>query len=500
MNILGNDLWNVVKDQPIFFFSYYCDMKRMMMIFAVCLFLIEGIRAQDFHATPGMETGVLQTLIDKASDNGGGRVIFGKGKFLIGQLELKSGVELHLEEGAFLMGSTSPYDYATVEANPTAGDRLKDNSHKGLIVAKNAKQIAITGRGTIDGQGLELALTVDSLHHTGELIDPNYNERRMRPSELSRPTLLNIVGCEDVCIEGVRLRNSAGWGLSFNNCRNVVLSCLDIYNRAYWNNDGIDLTDCRNVKVADCCVNSADDGICLKSYDPAGGNEDITISNCEIRSSASAIKFGSASYGAFRRIKIHGIRVFDTFRSALAIESVDGATIEDVMADSITAVNTGNALFIRLGQRSGDRKGAIRRIRVTHLSAQVPFGRPDIDYDLRGPEVDYFHNIHPAPICGIPGNFIEDVLLEDVRIIYPGRASKSMAYMPLWRKGDVPEQVGKYPEFTMFGELPSWGFYLRHIRGIKLKNVHLSLEAGDFRPAIVEDDVEGLIMENCQIE
>ena len=170
------------------------------------------------------------------------------------------------------------------------------------------------------------------------------------------------------------------------------------------------------------------------------------------------------------------------------------------MADSITAVNTGNALFIRLGQRHGERKSIVRRIRISNLVAQVPFGRPDIDYDLRGPEVDYFHNIHPAPICGIPGNSIEDVLLENVSIVYPGRATKGMAYMPLWRKGDVPEQIDKYPEFTMFGELPSWGFYLRHLRNITLRNVVLSLESDDFRPAIVEEDVEGLMMENCQTE
>lgn len=65
--------------------------------------------------------------------------------------------------------------------------------------------------------------------------------------------------------------------------------------------------------------------------------------------------------------------------------------------------------------------------------------------------------------------------------------------MPLWRKGDVPEQISKYPEFTMFGELPSWGLYLRHIRNITLKDVHLDLKDYDFRPAIVEEDVEGLV-------
>ncbi|MBO4850987.1 MAG: right-handed parallel beta-helix repeat-containing protein [Prevotella sp.] len=474
-------------------------MKRYSLFLAFFFLALRGV-AQDYLAVPGMDTGALQALIDKVGGSGGGRVTFSKGKYLIGQLELRNGVELYLEEGACLLGSTSPYDYKAVDAGQVAGDRLKDNSHRGLIVARNVKGISITGKGVIDGQGQALALTIDSLHHTGELVDPNYNERRHRPSELARPTLFNIVGCEDVRIEGVRLRNSAGWGLSFNRCSGVVLRHLDIHNRAYWNNDGIDLTDCRNVMVEDCRVNSADDGICLKSYDPESGNEDVVISNCEIRSSASAVKFGSASYGAFRRIHIRNIRVFDTFRSALAIESVDGATIEDVVADSITAVNTGNALFIRLGQRSGNRKGAIRRVRISNLSAQVPFGRPDIDYDLRGPEVDYFHNIHPAPICGIPGNCIEEVLLENVNIVYPGRASKGMAYVPLWRKGDVPEQIDKYPEFTMFGELPSWGFYLRHVRGVTLRNVRLSLEAEDFRPAIVEEDVEGLVMENCSTE
>jgi len=445
------------------------------------------------QAHPGMNTQELQSLIDMVSANGGGRITFPKGEYHTGQLELKSRVEFYLEEGAVILGSTSPYDYQRVDAGNFVEDELNDKSQLGLIVAKNAHDIAVCGKGTIDGQGLSLALTIDSLHHTGERIDPNYNQRRQRPSELVRPTLFNLVGCKDVRIEGVYLRNSAGWGLSFHQCRDIQLSHLEIYNRAYWNNDGIDLTDCQNALIENCNVNSADDGICLKSYDPESGNDNIMIRDCEIRSSASAIKFGTASYGGFRHIHVSGIRVFDTFRSALAIESVDGATIEDVMVDNIIAKNTGNALFIRLGQRSGNRKGKIRNIRISNLTAQIPFGRPDIDYDLRGPEVDYFHNVHPAPICGIPGNCIENVYLENIHVTYPGRASKGMAYIPLWRKSDVPEQIDKYPEFTMFGELPSYGLYLRHIRNITLKNVQFSLDAPDFRPAIVEEDVEGVV-------
>ena len=441
----------------------------------------------------------LQSLIDEVSLKGGGRIVFPKGEYPTGQLELKSGVELHLEEGAVILGSTSPYDYHQVDTRPTAGDERNDKSQLGLIVAKNAHHIAITGKGTIDGQGMELALTIDSLHHKGELVDAHYNVRRQRPSELVRPTLFNFVDCQDVRVEDVRLRNSAGWGVSFHQCCDMTLRGLDILNRAYWNNDGIDLTDCKRVLVEHCNVNSADDGICLKSYDPDSGNDSITIRHCEIRSSASAIKFGSASWGGFRHIRISDIRVFDTFRSALAIESVDGAIIENVKADDIIAQNTGNALFIRLGQRTGNRKGVVKDIHISNLTAQIPFGRPDIDYDLRGPEVDYFHNIHPAPICGIPGNCIEDVTLEHIQITYPGRATKGMAYIPLWRKGDVPEQIQKYPEFTMFGELPSWGLYLRHIRNIKLKDIQLKLVGEDFRPAIVDEDVEGLTTDRIQL-
>lgn len=126
---------------------------------------------------------------------------------------------------------------------------------------------------------------------------------------------------------------------------------------------------------------------------------------------------------------------------------------------------------------------------------QVPFGRPDEAYDLRGPEVDFFHNPFPCSICGIPGNEIEDVLIENVDISYPGRATKGMAYMPLWRLDDVPEEVGKYPEFSMLGELPAWGFYVRHVNRITFHCVHLSLRDRDFRPAFVFDDVRQLTME-----
>lgn len=88
------------------------------------------------------------------------------------------------------------------------------------------------------------------------------------------------------------------------------------------------------------------------------------------------------------------------------------------------------------------------------------------------------------------------MLIENVSIRYPGRATKGMAYMPLWRVGDVPEQIDAYPEFSMFGELPAWGFYVRHVAGVTFRNVRLTLSDTDFRPAFVFDDVEAVSLEH----
>ncbi len=461
------------------------------------------VSAKDYMATrhgviadgTTLNTAALQKLVDKVSASGGGRIVFTPGRYLTGQVDIKSGVELHLQAGATLLGSTSPYDYYLVRSDNDADVERKDASHLALISANGARDIAFTGCGTIDGQGTQLAITADSLHHTGEYVDAHYNNRRQRPSELVRPTLFYIANSTGVRIDSLHLQSSAGWGLSFNHSREVSLTHLDILNRAYWNNDGIDLTDCQRVRVEHCRVNAADDGICLKSYDAASCCDSIVISDCEVRSSASAIKTGTASYGGFKHLRISNIRVLDTFRSAIALETVDGGDIEDVVVENVTAVNTGNPLFIRLGHRDGERPGTLRNVHIKDLSCQVPFGRPDIDYDLRGPEVNYLHNIHPVVMSGIPGHKIENVVLENLNLEFPGRATKQMAYMPLWRLEDIPEAVNEYPEFTMFGELPSWGIFARHISGLTLKNVRLSLADDDYRPDIVMVDVDNVTRE-----
>lgn len=424
-----------------------------------------------------INTQQIQRAVDSAHTHGGGTVVMAHGVYLTGELFLRSGVELHIAEGATVLGSADPYRYAL-------------SGRPALLCAENAKDVAITGGGTIDGQGLELALAIDSLVTVGALKDPAYNAYRHRPSEDLRPRLIDLVHCTGVRVRSVTLSNAAGWVQSYTNCSDVVLDSLTVRSRAFWNNDGIDIVDSRRVTIAHCSIDAADDGICLKSRTPDACCDSVTITDCTVRSSASAVKCGTDSWGGFRNITIRDITVLDTYRSAVAIECVDGGVVENISVDGVTARNTGNAFFIRLGHRRADAPpGVIRHVRLRDISVEVPFGRPDTAYDLRGPDLAFFHNTFPASIAGIPGHPVTDVAIANCSISYPGRGTKGMAYVPLWDLGRVPEAEGDYPEFSMFGELPAWGVYFRHARGVHIASLALEGRDPDYRPALVVDDV-----------
>lgn len=448
----------------------------------------------EFGVVPNPEkvqTAGLQLAIDKtAASKSGGKLIIPAGEYVTGTLNLRSNVELYLEKGAVIKGSIDPFDYTAYAVDiPNDGKVADKCSQKlfGLIVADNIINASICGEGLIDGRGLEVALAIDSLHHTGERVDPYYNTRRMRPS--LRPKLFDIDGCDGFILSGIELKSGAGWGLSFNNCNNITIRDITFENRAYWNNDGIDIADCKDVLIENCDINAADDGIVLKSFDPAGGNQNVTIRNCTVRSSANALKFGTESFGAFRDVIIKDIKVRDTFRSAIAIESVDGAIIDNVLVDGIDARNTGNPIFIRLGHRRGDKPGKLENVTIRNLRCEVPFGRPDSEYDLRGPDINVIHNPFPSSITGIPEAKVKNITLENIEMIYPGRGTKGMAYIGKYRYKDVPEAIDQYPEFHMFGELPAWALYIRHVEGLKMSNVRAKAVAQDYREPMVTEDV-----------
>ena len=429
-------------------------------------------------------TAAIQKAIDEASANGGGRVLVPAGKFVTGVLILKSNVDLHVDKGAFLLGSAIRADYGEGKASP-------------LIVSNNQHHIAITGQGTIDGQGRALIKDIYRRLHAGTLPDTEWRKpnpwHQLRPTEDNRPKLIEFKSCSDINIKNITIKNGLCWIQNYKDCTNLVIDHIKVESVTYWNNDGIDLVDCKNVKLTNSFFNAADDGICLKSEDRSGACENIYIANCRIRSSASALKFGTASHGAFKKITVRNISVYDTYRSAIALESVDGATLEDIDIRDITATNTGNALVIRLGHRNQKvPAGILRRVYIGNVKVDVPAGKPDAGYEMEGPLVTIPHNVFPSSVTGIPGSRVEDVTLENITINYAGGAKKERAYFGMDTLEKVPEKISSYPEFSMFGELPAWGFYIRHADGIKIKNMVLTCKGTDYRPALIADDVKGL--------
>jgi hypothetical protein len=426
-----------------------------------------------------LNTRSIQYAIDYIHGQGGGRLVFEVGRYLTGSIHLKSDVGLELREGAVLLGSLNPLDYDKI--GQTSSSRFM-----AMVLADSERNISISGRGTIDGRGREVAANIVALVHSGVIRDPLASDR---PKEDNRPMLIYFKGCSGIKVKGVTLANSASWVQTYNQCSDLTIDSVRVDSKAYWNNDGMDIVDCSQVRVTGCVVDAADDGICLKSHESAAACTDVLIRDCTIRSSASAIKFGTVSCGGFRHIRIIHINVYDTYRSALALEAVDGAAIEDVVADSLEAVNTGNALFMRIGARSGSRQSSLADVVIRHFSVQIAAGKADSGYPYEGPVEDQPRNISPFVLTGLPGAFLQRIRLEDVTVRYPGGGNRFIASRDL--ADSVPELPAKYPEFSMFRELPAWGLYIRHARGIQVKNLRLYCAAKDYRTAIVLDDVEG---------
>jgi hypothetical protein len=449
----------------------------------------------------------IQSAIDRMSARGGGRVTVPPGNFLSGPLVLKSGVELHLQKGARLLASPNPTLYNQV------------GWMRGFISAKGARDISITGQGVVDGQGQEYMLELFKRLRGGELQQDSIWLYKRPGGRIMDVFLLQ---CRNVRVTGVTLKNSTDWVQDYRDCDSVVIDRVTVQSTAYWNNDGLDVTDSRHVRITNCYINSSDDGICLKSEDPRLGCEDVYIDSNTVRSSASAFKLGTASHGGFRRITLRNLTVFDTYRSAIAIEAVDGGLVEDIDIRHVTARNTGNAIFIRRGHRNTDGlPGVLRKIRIADVKAEVPLLKPDQGYPIEGPpdhlnpgfdrmpiRPSHYHiyghpflpyNLLPSSIAGLPGFPVQDVVLEDVDITYGGGGDRSVAHIPLEDLGRVPENRAQYPEFSMFGELPAWGFYLRHAEGVVFRNVTLRYRADDFRPAVVMDDVRDSRMSGLRI-
>jgi hypothetical protein len=466
--------------------------KKRMILLLLVLSQATTVFAKDYKASffhiksdgSTMNTRSIQFAIDYISKNGGGRLVFYVGRYLTGTIHMKSNVTLQLEEGAVLLGSTNPFDY----------DRIGNTA---LIHARDLENVGITGKGMIDGQGRALANNSIAYANDG-LIEDILKYDRTRES--IRPMVIYFVNCVNVTIKDVILQNSACWLQTYERCKNMVIDGITVNNVAFWNSDGIDIVDCDNVVITNNKIDAADDGICLKSHNEKFYCNNILIENNIVRTSANGIKLGTAGKGGFRNIKILNNIVYDTYRSAIALQSVDGGFLEDIVVDGLKSTNTGNVIFLRLGERLAGKKSTMNRISIKNVVADVPFEKPDAGYDYEGPIEDMPRNISPIIIAGLPGQYINDVTFTNFEVSYPGKGNKFLAYVGLDQLDSITENPDGYPEFSMFKEVPAWGIYVRHAKNINFSNLQLKAEKKDYRLPIVMDDVHDAQLKKVTFE
>lgn len=398
-----------------------------------------------------MASPAIQKAIDLCGDNGGGTVRIPPGTYLCGTLNLRSGVNLRLERGAAILGSPNPSDYRTPGG--------------ALISAVGQDNVSITGAGVIDGNGGS----------------PDF---KMKDNDPTRPYILRFNACRNVLVEGVTLKNSAAWVQHYKECDGVHIDRVTVYSHSNLNNDGLDI-DSANVTVSNCIIDSDDDAICLKSDNRLKPCENVTITNCVAASNCNAIKMGTASLGGFKNIAISNCvvrackeqsrRKWRNAISGLALEIVDGGTMDGISVSNISMTDIQTPIFVRLGDRGVHAQqdpvppvGAIRNVMIRGIVAKGD-------------------SLVASSVTGIPGGRISGIKLSDITLDCPGGGDDTHLNQK------VPEAVKKYPDAWMFGKsLPSYGLYVRHVDNIALDNIRFTLRGKDRRPAILCEDVERL--------
>jgi polygalacturonase len=422
---------------------------------------------RDFGAKSGGKslcTQSIQRAIDKCSANGGGTVYLPAGTWLTGTVYLESQVTIWLDTGCTLLGSKDKGDYG--RPHTLTDTQSETFSYWAILAGKNLRHIAIRGRGIIDGQGT-------NFKYKGG----------------PRPKNVYLENCRDVLIEGVRLRDAGSWMQHYRNCDRLTIRDIAVFNHVSYNNDGLNIDSCRDVVITGCTVDSDDDAVVLKSLSlkPC---ENITISNCIISSHCNSIKMGTESGGGFQNIAVTNCTICSPRYSkviygrqrglaGIALEIVDGGTLERVAVSNITIKGVSVPIFMRLGNRAG------------------PYEK-----DQPKPGMGKFHNVVVSniiaadcspigcSITGLPDHPIENVTLSNINLSFEGGGTKDQA------SREIPEKPAGYPESTMFGDLPAYGFFCRHVKNIKFQNIKLNTATPDHRHAIVFDDVEHVVLES----
>ena len=432
-----------------------------------------------------LDSPAINKAIETASAAGGGTVHFPAGNYLSYSIRLKSNISLYLDQGATIIAADTPLEgfpadsgkgYDAAEPK-TAWDAYQDYGHNhwhnSLIWGEDIHDFSILGPGLIWGRGLSRGAGGTDKGRLPRAENPGVGNKA-----------IGLKNCRNVLLRDFSILKGGHFGILATGVDNFTVDNLKIDT----DRDGIDIDCCKNVRVSNCSVNSPwDDGICPKSSFALGYSrptENVTITNCFVTAKyqlgtmldgtfkewpadtktprTGRIKCGTESNGGFKNIAISNC-VFEGCRG-LALESVDGALLEDIAITNITMRELTSApLFLRLGSRmrgpAGAPIGALRRVLISNV----------VSYNSGSPL--------PAIVSGIPSNLIEDLQINDVYLHQAGGADATMSAI------DPPEDETKYPDPHMFGPLPAYGFLIRHVKNLEMSNIRVATAKDDARVA-----------------
>lgn len=454
--------------------------RSLLLLSLLCIFPPQSCTKSDqgFEVTrfgaagdgEKLDTESIQAAIDACARAGGGMVVFPAGTYLSGTLLLKDHINLHLQEGATLLGSTNLEDYPEIKTSVRS--YYENVVLRSLIFGEGLSHVSITGKGTIDGQGASFEVT----------------SKKKPERYLDRPYIIRIYACKQVRVEDINLQNSAMWMQHYLACDNLTISGISVYNHANQNNDMVDIDGCRNVIIANCNGDTDDDALTFKSTSDHAC-EHITVTNCILSSHCNAIKCGTESTGGFKNITISNCVIRPSADespifglrngiSGISLEIVDGGTMDGIAITNISMDGPEVPLFIRLGNRARKHIPEAETPPVGHLSNVIISQVMARNAGSTG-----------CSITGIPGYPVRNIKLSNMILEFKGGVERPPA--------EVSELADQYPEATMFGELPAFALYIRHAEAISLSEITARTLLPDGRKPLYEDDVRGLSIKDA---
>ena len=438
-----------------------------------------------------LDTCAVQAAVEAAYENGGGRVVFSEGTYVLSTVFLRSGVEIYIPAETTVLGSLNFNDYAPDEK--VNYPLYQDASHSffdcSMFVAKDCRDIAVCGEGVVDMRSV-------------------WDEENVRNMVCRGAKCIAFKNCENVRINGLTILNVTDLAVYFAGC--VGVDVFDLKMRVYI--DGISPDNSKNVRIENCDVECGDDGIVFKSsytLNKLDVCENIEVRNCRVKSRCNAIKFGTETNGGFMNILIENIEVRETRITGIAIESVDGAVIDGVTIRGVTMVNVGSPIFVHLGKRlrapEGTQIGAIRNVTLENITAEGPYEPYEcIEWNhasfVVGDRLQYPWRFGfpstanftaeddwqiTSNVCGLNGYPLENITLRNVSLKLDGGVKEY--------ERTVREEPMEYPEVFTYGRiLPASGIFFRHIDGLTLDNVKIDTYRKDAREPFVFENVNGL--------